>query len=194
MLRPHALLQDGPAPDRFPNGVLPLVDVVAQGVEARRRQDISGVRIHPLLLVPPPHLAWHLAIDAPRRLHMKAIKGASCGVGEAPRLAAVEEDGGDNGLVEHTRNFGLDLLLRADLGNLPPDLTCALEVTPDGWLVTVVPRDVPSKILVQPPPTPPPPAAAVAAGPRASGTWPSARAARYRRPRSAARRGGTWGG
>ena len=79
---------------------------------------------------------------------MEAIKGAPCGVGEAPHLAAVEEDDDDGGLVEHARDLGLDLLLRDDLGNPPPNLTCALEVTPDGWCVAVVPRDVTPKILL----------------------------------------------
>ena len=50
-------------------------------------------------------------------------------------------------MVEHTRDPGLNLLLRDDLGDPIPNLTRALEVTPDGWRVTVVPRDVPSKIL-----------------------------------------------
>ena len=88
-----------------------------------------------------------LTFDAPRHLHMEAIKGAPDGVGEAPRLAAVEKDDGDDGLVEHARDLGLDLLLRDDLGDPPPNLTCALEVTPDGWRVAIVPPDFPPKIL-----------------------------------------------
>ena len=84
------------------------------------------MRIDPLLLAPPPpHLAWHLASDVPRCLHVKAIKGTLCDVGETPRLAAVEEDGGGVGLVEHARDLGLDLLLCDDLGNPPLNLTRA---------------------------------------------------------------------
>ena len=46
---------------------------------------------------------------------MEAVEGAPDSVGEAPRLAAVEEDGGDDGLVEHPRHPGWYLLLCDDL-------------------------------------------------------------------------------
>ena len=108
MLRSHAFLQDRPAPDRFPNGVTPLVDVVAQGVEACRRQGISGVWIHSLL--PVPRLTLHSILPVMCRPASTWKPSRGChAVSKAPRLAAVEEDSDDNGLVEHARDLGLDL-------------------------------------------------------------------------------------
>ena len=50
-------------------------------------------------------------------------------------------------MVEHARYPWLDLLRRDDFGDPPPNLTCALEVTPDGWRVAVVPCDVPAEVF-----------------------------------------------
>ena len=78
---------------------------------------------------------------------MEAVEGAPGGVGETPRLASVEEDGGDNGLVEHPGDLERDALLCDDFGDPPSHLTRALGVTPDGWRTAVVPRDDPSQVL-----------------------------------------------
>ena len=113
-------------------------------METLRRQHISGMQVDPLLLPPPLNLVRHFTCDASRYLRVKAVEGAPGGVGDTPRLAAVEEDGGDHGLVEHAHHLGRDLLLDDIFGDPPPNLTCALEVTPGGWRVAVVPGDDPS--------------------------------------------------
>ena len=77
---------------------------------------------------------------------MEAVEGAPGGVGETPRLAAVEEDDGNHDLVEHVRHLGQDLLLGDDYEDPPPNLTRALEVTPNGWRVAVVLRNDLSQI------------------------------------------------
>lgn len=121
--------------DGLRNGGLSLVDVVAEGLEARRHQHIGGVRVHQLLLPLPLYLAGAHVGDAPRHLHEEAIEGAPGSVDEAPRFTAVEEDDGGHSLGG------------VDLGEPPPNLTYALEVTPDGRLVAVVLRDDPAQVL-----------------------------------------------
>ena len=78
---------------------------------------------------------------------MEAVEGAPGGVGETPRLTAVEEDDGNDSLIEHPDDLRRDLILCDDSRGPPPHLTHALEITPDGWRVAVVPRDDPSQVL-----------------------------------------------
>ena len=91
-LRSHALQQDGPVPDGCVDSVPPLIDVVVEGVQARCRQHIGGVWVYTLLHSPLFDLVRYFTCDAPRRLYVESIKGMPGGVGEAPRLAVIEED------------------------------------------------------------------------------------------------------
>ena len=78
---------------------------------------------------------------------MKAAEGASDGLRDALCLAAVEENGGNRDLVKYPRYLRRHLLLGYDLENAPPNLTCAFEVTLNGWRVAVVVGDDAPQII-----------------------------------------------
>ena len=121
---------------------------------------------------------------------MKAVEGALGGVGDAPRLTAVEEDGDDHDLVEHARHPGLDLLFGNDYGDPPPNLTCTILEGlhgAEGPLAVGSKLTLPRRRYLLRQPLPP---SLDRELPRASGTDSSAGAA-SRRPGSAARRSGT---
>ena len=173
---------------------------VVEGAEPIRCQAIDEVGLHTFLL--PTLSALYGILPAMRCAvftYMEAIQWVPDGLCDTPGLAAAEDGGGNHGPVEQSCHSWCHLFLGDDLGYSTLDLTCALEITHNGWRAAVVADNDAAQVFeglylpsggCMPPPFPLQ-ASAVVVSPQSSGTASSARATRSRRPGSAACRAGT---
>ena len=129
-LRPPALFQDESVRDRPEDIAAALRDILPDPPYARRLQDTHGLGVDPRL----PALLRSHSRDAARRLHMKPLQRTEFVWWGDPGLTAVEQDRGDDCLVEHARNRRGYGVLSDDRGDAVPHLPRPLECPTDGLL------------------------------------------------------------
>ena len=70
-LCPHAFQENWPVPDGLTDGAPVLANIVAERLEPRLYNNVSGVWINSLLLPPSLDFVGQFASDPPRRLNVK---------------------------------------------------------------------------------------------------------------------------